>query len=460
MSWRKLLLICVGSLFMVVIGLDFLWNWSAHARLEAEIAAIRASGEPIDAKDFQPVPIPDSENAAWYYQKAAGAAAHFNDPYMPDDLWRVSLTEDKLAEVYRNLAMDKPALDWVTQADQYDEAVWPMPRNIGTQDETMPELGPQWELSETLQAFAWMEQRQGQDDLAVRRVGEILKQGDALSHYYPYLVSNLTAGNIEAVAARAAMGLAPKLNIIGTPAATRPTGVSSQQIRDLVAQFLNERQYQASAKRALSGEDRRVLDAGSSFFGHGIKSYLLAPVVTGDTATMLMWNQEIARSFDAPNWAAAKRELPNVAQVTEGSAFSLAIHLFRGIMEVNGDRIVRTYFQRLTDRRAAAIFLAMAHWRADHLDSWPNSLVDLVPDYLHTVPIDPFSPAGHGFSYKADAPAGPIIYSVGEDGIDDGGSEQAAVPIPHRTQELNIWKMKDFVYHLIPPPPTTRPVAQ
>ena len=44
-----------------------------------------------------------------------------------------------------------------------------------------------------------------------------------------------------------------------------------------------------------------------------------------------------------------------------------------------------------------------------------------VPAYLPAVPTDPLS--GGSILYKAD-PALPRIYSVGEDGVDDGGVEE------------------------------------
>ena len=46
-----------------------------------------------------------------------------------------------------------------------------------------------------------------------------------------------------------------------------------------------------------------------------------------------------------------------------------------------------------------------------------ESLGDLAPDYLPTIPVDPF--AGDGVSYRR---ADGRYYSVGPDGVDDGGA--------------------------------------
>ena len=48
----------------------------------------------------------------------------------------------------------------------------------------------------------------------------------------------------------------------------------------------------------------------------------------------------------------------------------------------------------------------------------PSSIEELVPDYLQAVPSDPFNGEPMRFVVTDD---GIVIYSVGEDGEDDGG---------------------------------------
>jgi hypothetical protein len=49
---------------------------------------------------------------------------------------------------------------------------------------------------------------------------------------------------------------------------------------------------------------------------------------------------------------------------------------------------------------------------------WPDSLEDLVPNYLPAIPIDPYS--NQPLKYRPE-PMGFVLYSVGDDGIDNGG---------------------------------------
>ena len=50
----------------------------------------------------------------------------------------------------------------------------------------------------------------------------------------------------------------------------------------------------------------------------------------------------------------------------------------------------------------------------------PRELVELVPDYLPTVPLDPMAADDRPMSYLPNAKQ-PILYSVGENRTDDGG---------------------------------------
>lgn len=59
----------------------------------------------------------------------------------------------------------------------------------------------------------------------------------------------------------------------------------------------------------------------------------------------------------------------------------------------------------------------LAAYRADHA-KYPTTLLDLVPEYVKEVPPDPFT--GHPFVYRK-ADGGYLLYSLGANGIDEGG---------------------------------------
>ncbi len=103
--------------------------------------------------------------------------------------------------------------------------------------------------------------------------------------------------------------------------------------------------------------------------------------------------------------------------------------------------VVHVLDRETTRRRALEQVLALRWWQLDHGGEYPGALGDLVPARLDRLPLDPYS--GRPFGYvrsegqKAQPPMsndyGPssdlrptrpgqrLLYSIGPDGVDDGG---------------------------------------
>lgn len=71
----------------------------------------------------------------------------------------------------------------------------------------------------------------------------------------------------------------------------------------------------------------------------------------------------------------------------------------------------------------------------------PASLDSLVPDFLSAVPVDYMD--GRPVKYRLNADGTFTLYSVGQDGKDDGGD---ASLLPSKTTVRNLWDRKDFVW--------------
>ncbi len=82
--------------------------------------------------------------------------------------------------------------------------------------------------------------------------------------------------------------------------------------------------------------------------------------------------------------------------------------------------------------RAAAVAIAIERYRIAKR-MIPESLESLVPEFLKAIPADPFD--GKPLRYKKLA-MGYVVYSIGEDGTDDGGKEQ---PISYDPQNKPAW---------------------
>ncbi len=93
--------------------------------------------------------------------------------------------------------------------------------------------------------------------------------------------------------------------------------------------------------------------------------------------------------------------------------------------------------------RCAYVALAVERYRLAH-GRWPDSLADVVPEFLRKLPGDPYN--GQSLHYRRTTD-GVLIYSVGPDGNDDGGKIDRKNPtapgtdlgfqlwdVPHRRQ--------------------------
>ncbi len=72
----------------------------------------------------------------------------------------------------------------------------------------------------------------------------------------------------------------------------------------------------------------------------------------------------------------------------------------------------------LAELRSLIVGLACERYRLA-TGAWPKSLTDLQPDYLKEIPLDPYT--GQALLFR-QLPDGVVIYSVGVNGVDDGGA--------------------------------------
>ena len=78
---------------------------------------------------------------------------------------------------------------------------------------------------------------------------------------------------------------------------------------------------------------------------------------------------------------------------------------------------------------------------------WPETLAELVPEYLSAVPRDPFD--GAPFRYSAEKG---LVWAVGQNLTDDGGSTQVPCSNKEYVASRDRRRAEDFVFALRPPP--------
>jgi hypothetical protein len=111
-------------------------------------------------------------------------------------------------------------------------------------------------------------------------------------------------------------------------------------------------------------------------------------------------------------------------------------HILLHVMMPALSRVITIDIRNIAQLRTARVGLAIERYRLA-AGSLPDTLADLVPAYLESVPKDPFD--GKDLRYKK-MEAGFVVYSIGEDQIDDGGKEREL-----RTNESPNWDVTFIV---------------
>jgi hypothetical protein len=108
-----------------------------------------------------------------------------------------------------------------------------------------------------------------------------------------------------------------------------------------------------------------------------------------------------------------------------------------GVLLPSVARAVHARDEFETRVRGAAVYLALIACSRTHAGP-PERLEQLVPEFLPDLPADPYS--GKPFAYRVESggdatPPGFVLYSVGADGVDDGGRPATAADAPAALHE-------------------------
>jgi hypothetical protein len=147
----------------------------------------------------------------------------------------------------------------------------------------------------------------------------------------------------------------------------------------------------------------------------------------------------------APDWPTAHGAIPANRRDFRDNPH---LHPLAAIVWTSVDSAITCHFRCKAEMSLAAVALAMRRYLLEHENKLPSGLPDLVPGYLREVPADPMT-TGRPLMYVSgnepnSAHAGdPIIYSVGENSVDDGGSEE-----PARSWTPDPISPLDIVFHL------------
>ena len=460
--WLKRLAPAVVAVAVVWVGFHLWLSRHVEARLEARVESWRAEGddvplpEQIDATlGIPPARVDGQANAADFVYRAMMALPPLT-PAQRDD-WRNRVFQPTpltpaVAPVVRSIvAQDAAALATAREAVGVAVVDW---------DRPAPSLGGvNWTgVRETAMHLSWsaeLHHYDGDVDAAVLDGRAGLAVARTAVDYGPSIIAGLIATGCDALAATTLYKLAwhvpPRMSVEDEARAwreARPT------VEAAIADLLDRDHDARLIRQSWRGERASVAQTAASpavAAGFGMPtSGVLWSLAQSGLLPMLDAYGDMADAADVPTFAAIPAGWE--AKLLESdSAAESSQKLLLSIMLPSMSRANLAFYRGIAERRAAAVILAAKLHHAE-TGRWPASFDDLVPSYLPRVPDDPFAPAGTPMKF-AVIQGLPAVYSVGEDGRDDGGSSTSTSPRPTASASMTApFERLDMVWPLHLPP--------
>ena len=431
-SSGKFLLGCFGvMLLLVVAAVAIPWvlsNRQAKLRLEAVVKRVKARGEPLTTVELNE-----------FYQPAKG---------------RPDMTKEIMAALAiceaPNLQPLAKGLPIVGEASE--------PPPLGQPWEQLPEAEAYLaNLTEAVKTFHEVARQDGTARFPVDftpGVATLLPNTQSMRsgarvlslQFHVHLHRGQISEAVDCILAEIALGRALEqeptlvsqlvhLAIIGVAIDSTQTMVRQVELADAdlrrLQDGLRKVDFQASLKQGLAGErticytaclDPRQLADIQEMPGKGLAREIAQrqPQRLFDAAKMLEMNLRVTEGADDSLFAARREALAaeDDIRTLAASPIGKLYYMMTLLLSPAYTSGVNAFSRVAASRDSADAAIAAELYRRKN-GAWPAKLDDLVPEFLPAAPIDPFT--GQPLLMKA-TPEGFKVYSLGQDGKDDGGN--------------------------------------
>jgi len=464
--WLKRISAAVGVLIVALAVLRGVWGYLAQRRLDAQIEEYRAAGQFVTPEQFDAEldAVQDADNAAVLLEQAIQKIVACTDAGVcyEDFLYEKANLNDDRSAAAELLALNKEVLDLGRQSRSRPQVAWSV-RLSNPAPGTL--LSQQRQLAKLLGFAAAYHFESGDHAGAVTTLQDFLAF-NAVVGAHPTLISSLVAWACEDMSLLLVTEYGACLTISDTGEAFATGAIPSRrsQVKELLGDLLVAHPMMEKTVRVFYAErtySLRELEkmryaiwlsapiparwSPINLWDDGI-AFLMRPAFSLDTARSITYDTIAAEAVGEANWPAAAAHFP---EPQDGSlllrklSHPLTATWFGTGFDTNR-RAVEIYFRLMAQRRMAAIALAIRLYEVDH-GHRPAQLAALVPNYLPNVPVDPFTPDGRPFGYRPLAER-PLLYSVGVDGVDNGGQASGW------KDERPDWQDADILFYLEPEP--------
>lgn len=485
-------LTAVFCLLLLLLMGTLLFDRAAGNRLQHELDAIKARGEPISVQDINEamIDLPVEKNPA------------FTVLYCADFLQRTcKVTETRNANLPEVGNAKLEATGVPLPAEQFEALRWffdsrindvyPLadPTDSTTEDEfkdetlaeaveeieailanpggryqvtiitpaiatLLPELSKYRQTSRFLAASCALNAELGNTAACARDLDGLNGLARLFDGGYQFLINTLVQVALEA---QHASWIERVINRIGLPAE------DLLRIQEQLEQNRESPDFQKTmmAERVMYIDTYQWAKTGGG--GFGALSGLTAGGPPGVGMPLNLWKYvpalpslDAAYGLDMYSEMVAATEKPgphslNRAKLAESKAVSApAYHFYSRLILPSLTRSVELWLRGIGTKRAMIAALACERYRLAN-GEWPESLTDLVPQYLKAIPVDPFDDAPIRYAVTAE---GINVWCIGEDLKDDGGD------IRRREKQTSNNKATDWGWVILNPDLRGKPMPE
>ncbi len=434
--WLRRILIVSGIVFVARVALRVWWGRDAYRQLQAEIDTYIAAGEPIYPEDFDQEPVPDDKNAVKMLQDAVAA---INLTAKQEKLVGLSRPDFTLAgahteELQKIVEANGEALRLARAARDAPGVYW----DIRLRRPTFSRLirlhsgfRERRKLPGVLSLSIAYYHGVGDDQEAIETLRDLLAYADTLKTR-PLPMSHITAIGVDILHAQFVERLAPSLRVAAVPAvpAEHLRPVPRTQVNALIHRLMAQSGIEESLLRTMWAErmlwldnrtlefakPRRLFAGGPGWLWPRGAEYRMNPLLAQEALHLLRRITAVAKVVGLP-W---QRAIAAIAISTPGD--SPPDRTTHPLCRLELPSIKSSFFRAYRAwalQQMAGIALAIRLYELDH-GYRPQQLSELTPVYLAELPADPFGDGVATYMYRPDADP-PVLYSIGSNGVDDGG---------------------------------------
>jgi hypothetical protein len=430
-TWRsqlKVAAIVLAVLFGLTAIALVIVDAAGRSAVRAQLAALKAAGEPLTLAEFEArrPEIADEENSALVIISAREELAELaRVPRDIDDvpllgrgrlpLWSEPWSRETLGAVKDFVAQQGELLARLDAIHDLPRGRFPINLTVNPLDIHLPYLVPVRVAAQLETLAALRDAADGNVEAALARCRTIINMGAPLRND-PLLLSSLVSISVEVLAVAdtervLAAGIVESRQLLALQELLEEcerkdgfaNGLRGERLFQMATyQFLRKNGLQGIT--TTGGNQLETLPRG---FGP-----LLAGFIKLNEAKALEILGSLIDALGSP------RKGIDAASIMDETLHTLsARYLLVKTLMPSFSRAVTLWARHIAMLRCARAALAAERFRLE-TERWPESLGELVPDYLEAVPLDPFDEKPLRYKIESDKIT---IYSIGDNETDDGG---------------------------------------